>query len=94
MKVHYLVSKRPAGCPPASASCEADQDQGAQLLVFPQSGITRIPEELHQAAECLAQAAFQAMQRRGKPCSMVDSYRRSFGAVRDLMMTRQGGIES
>lgn len=94
MKVHYLASKRHAGCTPASPSCKAGQHQGGQLLMFPQSGITWVPEELRQAAECLAQAAHQAMQLRGKPCSMVDSYRRSFGAVRDLMMTQQGGIES
>lgn len=84
MKVHYLASKRQAGCTPASASCGAGQRQGGQLLVFPESGITRIPEDLRQAAECLARSAFHDMQRRGIPTTLGDCYRRSVAAVRDL----------
>lgn len=87
MNVHSLASGPKAGCTPALASNEAGQHNAGQLLVFPQSGITRIPEELRQAAECLAHAAFHAMQRRGKPCSMADCYRRAFGAIRDLIPT-------
>lgn len=87
MNVHSLGSRRRAGRTPALASYEASQHNVGQLLVFPQSSITRIPEDLRQDAECLALAAFHAMQRRGKPCSMADCYRRAFGAIRDLIPT-------
>ena len=87
MNVHSLASRRKADCTSALASCEAVQHQGGQLLVFPQSRITRIPEDLRQAAECLARSAFHDMQRRGIPTTLGDCYRRSVAAVRDLTTT-------
>lgn len=88
MKVHSLASRRKADCTPALATYETRQHhESGQLLVFPQSGITRIPEDLRQAAECLARSAFHDMQRRGIPTTLGDCYRRSVDAVRDLITT-------
>lgn len=87
MNVHSLASRRKADCTPAIASCEAGQHQAGLLLVFPPSGFTRIPEDLRQAAECLARSAFHDMQRRGIPTTLGDCYRRSVDAVRDLTTT-------
>lgn len=87
MNVYSLASRREAYCTPALASYEAGQRHGGQLLVFPQSSTTRIPEDLRQAAECVARSAFHDMQRRGIPTTLGDCYRRSLGAVRDLITT-------
>lgn len=83
MKVHSLASRRKAGYTPALPSDEAGQQTVGQLLVFPQSG-NRIPEDLRQAAECLARSAFHEMQRRGIPTTLGGCYRRSIDAVRNL----------
>lgn len=87
MKVHSLASRRKPGCTPAFASNEAGQQTVGQLLEFPQSGFTRFPEDLRQAAECLARSAFHDMQRRGIPTTLGDCYRRSVDAIRDLTTT-------
>lgn len=84
MNVHSLASRRRANYTPALASYETGLHQGSQLLVFPRSSTPRIPEDLRQAAECLARLAFHDMQRRGIPTTLGDCYRRSVDAVRDL----------
>jgi len=86
MNVYPLASRRKAGYTPALPSDEAGQQNVGQLLVFQQSG-NRIPEDLRQAAECLARSAFHEMQRRGIPTTLGGCYRRSIVAVRNLTTT-------